>query len=648
MNRQQRRAASRRPSSPASETVSGFGVPVTKMFQLALAAQQSGNYADAIRRYRQILSIDPKHLDSLHMLALLAHYQGHFEIAIAQLRQAIALDGRRPEFHHNLGNMLREAGKLEEAEACYRRALDLKPNLVDALYNLGNLCQQLERLKEAVDYFERASALRPNSIEILNNLGTALHDQGEFNTAIASYQKALTLQPNSVETLANYASALRDLGDLDEAVEQYQRALLLMPDHIDALIGIGAVLREQGKLDAALAYCERASTLAPDRAEAHNNLALAHEQRDDLDRAFAHYQLAVSLDPKQPEIYINFGRALDQRGQFEEAMACYEQAIALKPDSAEARYNRSLLLLLRGDFAEGWAEYEWRWRLKTNPERSDLPQPRWSGEPLEGKTILIQTEQGFGDSLQFLRYVPAVAQRGANVVVAVPGPLLRLVKNLRGVAAVITEGDRLPEIDFHCPLLSLPHVFGTVMETIPATVPYLLPPQDTLTMWSERLRSAPAVKIGLVWSGNPANRVNPGRSIPVSGLAPLWEVAGIQWFSLQVGSPAADIAHIPTGVIEDLSPLLTDFAETAAAICNLDLVISVETAVAHLAGALGHPVWVPLAVVPAWRWLLERADSPWYPTMHLFRQTIAGDWTPVIEAIRDRLIEIVRARGALA
>ena len=307
----------------------------------------------------------------------------------------------------------------------------------------------------------------------------------------------------------------------------------------------------------------------------------------------------------------------------------------------------SLLLLLRGDFAQGWAEYEWRWRCKANPERTYLPRPQWSGEPLEGKTVLIQTEQGFGDSFQFLRYVPAVADRGAKVVLTVPGALVRLANNLPGVAAVVSEGDPLPNFDFHCPLLSLPNVFATRMETIPASVPYLAPPADASAAWTERLSSYPGLKVGLVWSGNPENRMNPARSTPLAELEPLLRISGIRWFSLQVGSPARDIALVPRHPIDDLAPFLTDFSETAAAICHIDLVISVETAVAHLAGALGRPVWVPLAVVPAWRWLLGREDSPWYPTMRLFRQTTPGDWTPVVRALADALTRMVDERGAV-
>jgi hypothetical protein len=293
-------------------------------------------------------------------------------------------------------------------------------------------------------------------------------------------------------------------------------------------------------------------------------------------------------------------------------------------------------LLLLGDFARGWAEYEWRWRCKGNPERS-YPSRQWSGEAPSGKTILIQTEQGFGDSFQFLRYVPMVAALGAEVVLAVPGPLLRLAETLPGVNGVVTENDALPDFDFYCPLLSLPGIFGMSVEKIPAVVPYLYSPKETAAVWESRLAAETGLKVGLVWSGNPANRMNPRRSIPFPALEPLWRIPGIRWYSLQVGSPTAEISRALHQPIMDLSPLLTDFAETAAAIQHLDLVISVETAVAHLAGALGQKVWVPLTVVPAWRWLLGRDDSPWYPTMRLFRQSTPGDWIPVVDALGKEL-----------
>ena len=645
MNRQQRRRAARDGKKVSALPEGRLASPLARMFEAALSCHRSGDLADAERRYHQILLADPNHAHTLHMLGLLAHNQGHTEIAIGHIRRAIAVRDGNPEFHHNLGNILREAGRQDEAAACYQRALDFRPDLVDTLYNLGNLCQDLGRPEQAVGYFRRAAVLRPASVEILNNLGTALHAAGQLDEAISRYQQALTLRPGAVETLANYAGALLDRGELGRAAEQYQRARAQQPDHVNALIGLGVVFRDQGKIDAAITHFERALGLAPGRADAHNNLAVAFEATGDLFNAIAHYEQALALAPNQAEVHNNLGNVLEHEGRLDEAMACYERALALKPDYPEAHYNRSLLLLLLGDFARGWAEYEWRWRCKGNPERGYPTRPQWSGEALSGKTILIQTEQGFGDSFQFLRYVPIVAARGAKVVLAVPGPLLRLAEALPGVKGVVTENDPLPDFDFFCPLLSLPGIFETSVETIPAAVPYLSPPRETAAAWETRLAAETGLKVGLVWSGNPANRMNRRRSIPLAALQPLWRIPRVRWYSLQVGSPNEEIIRAPHQPIVDFSPLLTDFAETAAAIRHLDLVISVETAVAHLAGALGQKVWVPLTTVPAWRWLLGRDDSPWYPTMRLFRQAAPGDWIPVVDALGKELREMADKRS---
>jgi hypothetical protein len=399
-------------------------------------------------------------------------------------------------------------------------------------------------------------------------------------------------------------------------------------------------------MEAAIAHFNRALALRPDQAETHNNLALALEHLGRLDEAVAHYNHSLNLGPNQAETHNNLGNALEHQGRLDEAMASYERALALKPDYPEVHYNRALMFLLRGEYAPGWAEYEWRLRCKSNPQSHEFHCPKWSGEPLGGRTILVHAEQGFGDVIQFLRYVPIVAQLDANVALAVPRPLFRLADNLPGVGAVLSDGDPILEADLHCPLLSLPYAFGTTLETIPNSVPYLTPPADALAAWASRFSTCSELKVGLVWSGNPENKLNTTRSIALPALETLWGIAGIRWFSLQVGKQAGDIALVPKQPIDDLSPFLTDFGETAAAICHLDLVITVETAVAHLAGALGRPVWVPLAFVPAWRWLLGRQDSPWYPTMRLYRQTTPGDWTTVVQALADALARMVDDRAA--
>jgi tetratricopeptide (TPR) repeat protein len=649
MNRRQRRAAAKRGKDSGVDPAAGRHPPTAQVFATAFEHHQAGRLAQAERLCERILSIDPNHVHSLHLLGLVAYRRGLRDVAIERIGKAIAVNDSLPEFHHNLGNILREEGRPEEAASCYRRTLSLKPDSVDTLYNLGNVLQDLGQLEQAVAYFQQAVTLKPDSVAIHNNLGAALQDQGRLHRAIASYERALALEPGSVETLANLASAFRDEGKLDRAVAHYERALCLKQDHIESLNGIGVTLRDQGRLDEAMAHFKRALALRPDYAETYNNLGNVLEDQGRLAEAVAHFERALALRPGYAETHNNLGNALEPLGRLDEAMACYERALALRPEYAEARFNRSLLLLLRGDYKRGWAEYEWRWLCKDVARNArNFGRPKWSGEAVDGKIILLHAEQGFGDAIKFFRYVPAVAERGARVVLEVPNPLIRLAANIPGVSAALVQGDSLPEFDLHCPLLSLPRAFDTRLETIPDSVPYLVPPADASAAWAQRLSNCSGLKVGLVWSGNPENRHNPSRSMALSELEPLWSVAGVCWYSLQVGERAGDIALACTPWIADLSPFLTDFAETAAAICHLDLVITVETAVAHLAGALGRRVWVPLPLVPAWHWLLERDDCPWYPTMRLFRRTSPADWKSVIGAIAEGLARMVNERRATA
>jgi len=294
-----------------------------------------------------------------------------------------------------------------------------------------------------------------------------------------------------------------------------------------------------------------------------------------------------------------------------------------------------MLLLVQGRLREGFEKYEWRWKLGTLVPRG-LPAPRWNGEDLAGRTILLHGEQGYGDTIQGLRYAPLVAARGARVVLEVPQPLMRLAGSVSGVDTLLTAGQALPRLDFVCPLLSLPRACATTLETIPADVPYLAPPPDTLAQWRARLAGR-GLKVGIAWAGSPLHRSDAKRSIDIEKLAPLLQIEGVRWFSLQVGERAGDLARLPADHVTDLAPHLSDFAETAAAVAHLDLVISVDTAVVHLAGALARPAWVMLRSQPDWRWLLEREDTPWYPTLRLFRQHDRGDWNEVVARVRAAL-----------
>jgi tetratricopeptide (TPR) repeat protein len=632
MNRKQRRAGAR--LGEQDRAAGGPATPIAGWLSGALAYQRAGRTAEAERICRQILSIDPGHAQTLHLLGLIEHQAGRSDEAIQCIRMAIARDGKDPAFHHNLGNILRARGRPAEALTCYEHAIALAPRSVDTLYNLGNVCQDLARPERAIAFFERALRLKPDAIEVHNNLGTALQQVGRLDEAIACYRKVLALRPDAVETLDNLASALRAQGQLEAAQACYERALALRPKRVESLVGLGVVLRDQGRLEEAVARYERVLGLAPDHPETCNNLGVALVDLGRPEEAIAQYQRALVAQPDRAETHSNLGIAFERQGRQAEALACYERALALRPGYAEAHFNRSHALLLTGQFDEGWQEYEWRFAVARYDRKFD--RPSWSGKPLAGRRILIHAEQGFGDTLQFVRFVPAVAERGGRVLLEVPAPLLRLAGTVAGVSELVAAGDQLPAFDCHSPLLSLPRILKTNLATIPDAVPYLSIPAEVSGAWAERISAVPGLRAGIVWAGTTVG------AIDLRLLQPLWDVAGISWFSLQVGDRSGDVALLDGARIADLSPWLADFAETAAAICRLDLVITVDTSVAHLAGALGRPVWLLLPYAPDWRWLLERDDSPWYPTARLFRQKQAGDWPSVAGDIAAALAQRAR------
>jgi tetratricopeptide (TPR) repeat protein len=627
MNRKQRRAGAQEGGAAGSRVP-----PIAGWLSAALAHQRAGRTADAERLCRHILSVDPGHAQTLHLLGLIEHQRGRSDDAIKRIRMAIARDRRDPAFHHNLGNILRAQNRQVEAMTCYKQALALAPGSVDTLYNLGNTCQELGDPEGAAAYFERGLRLRPDALELHNDLGSALHDLGRLDEAIASYRKALALRPDGVETLDNLAGALRAQQRPSEAQALYVRALALQPKRIESHIGLGVVLRDQGRLAEAVSCCEAALALAPDHPDAHNNIGVALVDLGRPAEAISHFEKALARQPDRPETHYNLGVALEHQGRYAEALVRYWRALALKPDYPQAHFNRALALLRTGEFDEGWQEYEWRFVLARYDRNFD--RPLWSGEHLAGQTLLVHSEQGFGDTLQFVRYVPAVAERGGRVVVEVPAPLVRLVRTVAGASQVVAAGDPLPDFDCHCPLLSLPRIFKTTLATIPDTLPYLNVPTNALAAWAERIAGASGLRVGLVWAGTTVGAIDLG------SLQPLWGVAGISWFSLQVGDRSGDISLLDAVKVADLSPWLTDFAETAAAVSHLDLLISVDTSVAHLAGALGRPTWVVLPYAQDWRWLLDREDSPWYPTARLFRQKTAGDWPAVAREVAAALARL--------
>lgn len=495
------------------------------------------------------------------------------------------------------------AGRLAEAERCYRKVLSVNARHADSLHLLGVIGYQAGHYEASAKMIGDAIGLNAKEPFYHCNLGNALQALGRAEEAVACYRKALALKPEYAEAHNNLGHALQALGKLEEALACYRHALALKPDYADAYNNLGHIFLAMGKAT----------------------------------EASEHLRRALAFRPNYPEAQMNLGNALQLQGNLQGAIACYERAISLNPVYAQAHLNQALTQLMRGDFASGWRNHEWRWRLpKVGSPRLNFVQKQWHGEPLNGLRILLHSEQGLGDCLQFLRYVPMVQAAGGTVVLEVPASVQRLAALIPGVADLIVTGQPRPAFDWHCPLMSLPLAFGTESGTIPARVPYLAIPQQAREQAAALPWPAEGLRLGLVWAGNPTHIKDRFRSIPLAQLSPLFNLKNVHLFSLQVGTGNEQLTAINSPIV-DLSTGITDLVDTAAFIAQLDLVVTVDTAVAHLAGALGKPFWLLLSKDADWRWQLEREDSPWYPTARLFRQKDLGDWTGVIDCVTSAL-----------
>jgi len=531
-------------------------------------------------------------------------------------------------------------GQVELAEACYRKILNVDPLSSEAKQML-RLLQGTTGAGQVVGepvsaIFGEDAKTRHESAEDLQRLGEAQERAGDLQAAAKFYQRALSLKPDSAELHCHLARALYQGGALQPAAELYRRALVLDPKKHEIYNDLGLVLTDLGNFAAALEVFRRSLINNPRSAKTIASLGRLFERKGDLISAAEAYRDAIKLEPRLPGAYVDLGFVLYGLGELAEAADCFARLRALEPDSAEATVNLGLIHLLQGDLAVGWAEYESRWKVGVGDERK-LLQRRWKGEPLGGERILLYAEQGLGDTMQFVRYVPLVAERGGEVVLEVQPALHGLLAGTDGASRVIRRGETLPEFTWQCPLMSLPLALGTKLETIPARVPYIVADAVRVDTWRERLEKNTR-RIGLAWAGNPGHPRDRLRSIPLEQLVPLLNVAGTTFYSLQFGSGSEQMKQLrPGGQLVDLGDELQDFANVAAIVANLDLVISIDSAVAHLAGALGTPVWILLNKGCDWRWFLEREDSPWYPTARLFRQSNPGGWQEVVKRIEHEL-----------
>jgi tetratricopeptide (TPR) repeat protein len=650
-------------------------------FGRAVKAQRMGNLDKARGLVLELLAVNVRHVESLHLLGVIEYQCKHLEVAAKMFQRAIAVNSRNPVYHCDLGKIWMDMGRLEEAAAEFDQALKLRPDFADGHHSLGNLHSAKGEFEQAVSCYLRALKSTPCDANLCTNLGNAYLHQGkvevalkmyghalrfdsgnldahlnmgtaylsqnEWEKALECYEKALKIQPRHALTLYNIGVCYQKRKMYDEAQSAYEKALEVEPDSNTVCLNLIAVLRLKKDVETSEKYCRQLIARNPKHAEAHCGIADLYFDQHRYELAIEYYRKALELRPEYAEAYSNLGCVYSNMGAMAEAEQCYEKALALDPDHVNAHCNMAFLLLTRGDYEKGLYHHEWRYRHQSGAVPR-FPGPQWDGRALHGERVLLYGEQGIGDSLQFLRYLPMVSAAGATVLLAVQAPLRRLVEELDGIEERFYNGDALSEYDYQCALLSLPLAFHTTPETIPAAVPYLKIPAEAQQTADALDWPATGLRVGLVWSGNPNHTNDHNRSIPLRDLAPLWQLEGVNFFSLQMGAGTAQLDEAP-GPLTDLTTGITDFADTAARMARLDLVIAVDTSVAHLAGALGLPVWVLLPNVPDWRWFYERTDSPWYPSMRLFRQPEVGDWATVANNLRNALAALAAEKaGGLA
>jgi tetratricopeptide (TPR) repeat protein len=609
--------------------------PTAAQYQnnLGAALMSAGRIADAVDTYQRVLVLQPELPEAHANLGIALMRMGKFARAAEYLQFAVKARPTDFKFLDSLGSALSQDNRQEEAIEVLRRALAIRSDFAPTHHTMGNALVRLGRYDEAIAEFRAALALRPDFPEVLGSLSGLLCNKGELDQAIDLVRRSLALQPNSPVAHFNLGRALHRLNRLDESVEALQKTLALDPKFTLALNELGNVYLLQRRFREAIDAFNRMIALEP-TGEGRYNLATAFWESGRLDDALAEYQRAESAGFVDPRLFNNTGAIHHQRGQYDLAEKFFRRAMDIA-DFPLARFNLAMLQLLQGNFKDGFEGYESRWKARSIPMPARYAQyGTWDGRDVAGKRILLDCEQGFGDAIQFARFIPILAQQGARPLLATNPELRRLMRSVPGVEMVVAPPDDIPSFGVQCPLLSLARVLGITLETIPAATPYVFADPQLSQRWAQRVPADGRLKIGLCWSGSPNHLQDRSRSVPADSLAPLAQFERAWFCSLQKFSPDRPRTEPPASLmLADFTPELSDFADTAALIANLDLVIACDTAVAHLAGAMAKPVWLMLPYVPDWRWLLNRTDSPWYPTMCLFRQPSPGDWSAVISDV---------------
>jgi len=572
--------------------------------------------------------------------------EGDLEVAIDSYKQAVIAEPEYADAYHNMGVALQNKGDLEAAIVSYKQALIIKPDYSEAYHNMGVVLHDKGELEAAISSYKQAIKINPDFAEAYNNMGFALNDKGDLKGAIDCCREAILLVPDYAHAYYNLGNALKDKGDLEVAIDSYKQAVIAEPDYAAAYNNMGNALHDKGDVDAAIDSFKQALKIQPDYAEAYNNMGAALQDKGDVEAAIDSFKKALKIQPDYAEAHNNMGFSLKDKGDLESAIYSFKQALKIKPIYAEAHSNLSFPHLLQGSLKTGFNFYEWRLRKKEQPVSPARAHLIWDGEQsLSGKHFVIYEEQGLGDIIQFCRYLPLLEQKGANITFKVKPNLHALLETMDSNSRLLTSLPEENEIDFEAPLMSLPHLLSTSLETIPTTNPYLFADQKKIQTWGERV-STDRFKVGICWQGSTVKEAI-GRSFPLSIFEGISRIPNVELISLHKGEGEDQMVGIDFDVItlgHDFDAGQDAFLDTAAVMMNCNLIITCDTSIAHVAGAIGRPIWLVLKQIPHWVWMLDRPDSPWYPTMTLYRQKTKGDWVEVFDTIERDLRTMLKQK----
>jgi tetratricopeptide (TPR) repeat protein len=620
---------------------------IQALWEQGLRHHQGGALPEAKNCYAQALEIDPLHFDSLYLSSAIAVQENNIDLAIDFLNRALAINPSHIDALFNLSVLLEKIGGTEKALSTYELLNQLAPNHVQSRYNYASLLAKLGHLPNAINEFKKVIELQPDLLMARQN----------YEKLLWSQSQQVELAPNNANEFIqahNKGLSLLEENKFPAALEHFEKALMLEPKSFEGHHNKGMVLEKMGRLHEAVNHYQQAIQFCPESSRTFNNLGNAYRELDLLDEAIKSLKKAIELDPNYAEAFSNLGWTLFRLQEYQQSKEYFQEAIKINPGLSPAVFNLSLCQLTLGEFDEGWIHYEERmkqplYQMKIDP----LNKPQWNGsQELDGKTIYIHSEQGLGDTIQFCRYIKLLANRGAKVLFEPQIPLQEVLKNLDGVSQLIAPGQVIPSYDFHCPLMSLPLAFKTNQNSIPNDVPYIFADENKKKYWKEKLAGISGPKVGLVWSGGfrPNNPelwgVNQRRNISFELISQL-NMEGIEFFSLQKGEGAeAELKKYKDQLwkssnLHNFTDELKDFSDTAALIDQMDLVISVDTSTAHLAGAMEKPVWILNRFDGCWRWLSDGDDSEWYPTAKLFRQKKSGEWLDVISLVKNKLQDLI-------